>query len=100
MFAILMNLKTLFLSKLFIFLCQDFVNNNGVYSGVVVLGFVGLSLINISISVVFYWSFVSGYCVRFDLWRGALAASPSVGSLISSSVGSLVNSSVSSLVNS
>ena len=71
-------------------------NDNGVCLGIVVLGFVRLSLMNISISAVFCWSFVSGHHVHFDFRRGALAASSSVGSLVSSLVNSLIGSLVSS----
>src|SRR6266581_4108640 len=95
-FAVSMNLKTPFSSKPFISLYQDSVNSGEVCSGVVISGFVGVLLMNINTSAVFYWSLVSGCHVRFDLWRGALAA----GSLLSSSVSSLVGSSVSSWVSS
>src|SRR6266702_4950169 len=81
MFAVSINLKTPFLSKLFISLCQDFVNSNKVCSGVVISGFVKVLLININISTVFCWSLVSNYYVRFDLWRGVLAASSLLSSL-------------------
>ncbi len=96
----LMNLKTLFLSKPFISLCQDSVNGGEVYLGVVISGFVGVSLININTSAVFCWSLVGGYYVRFNLRRGALAASSLVGSLVSSLVSSSVSSLVGSLVSS
>jgi len=56
---------------------------------VIVLGFVKLLLININISAIFYWDFISNYYIRFNLWGGTLAASSLVGSL----VGSLVSSS-------
>src|SRR6266704_1333079 len=88
-----MNLKTLFLSKPFISLCQDSVNGGEVYLGVVISGFVGVSLININISAVFCWSLVGGYYVRFNLRRGALAASSLLSSWVGSSVGSLISSS-------
>jgi len=55
---------------------------------------------NINISTVFCWSLVGSRCIRFDLWRGALAASSSLGSSVSSSVNSSVNSWVGSLVGS
>ena len=65
-----------------------------------ILGFIRVSLININISVVFCWSLIGGYYVRYDFRRGALAASSLVGSLVSFSVSSLVNSLVSSSVSS
>src|SRR6266568_874298 len=103
-FTISINLKTPFLSKPFISLRQDSINNGKVYSGVVISGFVRVSLININTSTVFCWSLVNSHYVRFDLRRGALATSSSLGSsvssLVGSSVSSWVGSSVSSLVNS
>ena len=48
-----MNLKTPFLSKPFIFLCCDFVNNSKVHLKAIVLGFIRLLLININISIMF-----------------------------------------------
>ena len=67
-------------------------------------GFVKILLININISAVFCWSLVSGYYIRFDLRRGALAAgslaSSSAGSLVGSLAGSLISSLVSSLISS
>ncbi len=65
---ILINLKIPFLSKLFISLYQDFVNSGVVYLEVVVLGFVGVSLMDINISVVFCWSLVGSCYVCFNLW--------------------------------
>jgi len=53
-------------------------------------------LININISAIFCWDFISDYCVRFNLWRGIVVVSFLVDSLVSS----LVNSSVGSLVSS
>jgi len=91
-FTILMNSKTLFLSKPFISLYQDFVNSGEVCLEIVISGFVGVSLININTSTVFCWSLVGSHHICFDLRRGTLAA----GSLLSSSVGFLVGSSVSS----
>jgi len=90
--AVLMNSKTPFLSKPFISLRRDSVNDGEVHSRVVVLGFVGLSLMNIDTSAMFYWDFVGDRRVRFDLRRGAVV----VGSLVNSSVGSLDSSSSSS----
>jgi len=52
--TILINLKTPFLSKLFISLRRDFVNNGEVHLRVIVLGFVRLLLININTSAMFY----------------------------------------------
>src|SRR6266568_5519715 len=75
---------------------KDFVNNNRVYLGVMVLGFVRLLLMNINISTVFCWSLVGSYYIYFNLWQGALATSSSVGSLVNSSVSSSVSSLVSS----
>src|SRR6266581_329432 len=63
-------------------------------------GFVGLSLINISIFAVFCWSLVNSHYIRFDLRRGTLAAGSLVGSLVGSSVSSLISSSIGSLVSS
>ena len=51
--AILMNLKTPFSSKPFISLRRDSVNGDVVYPEVMVLGFVGVSLMNINTSTVF-----------------------------------------------
>ena len=64
---------------------------------VVVLGFVGLLLININTSAIFCWDFVSNYYIRFNLWRGIVVISSLVNSLVSSLVSSLVNFLVSSL---
>jgi len=94
------NSKTPFLNKLFISLCRDFVNSGEVYSGVVISGFIGVSLMNINIFAVFCWSFVGSYYICFNLWRSVLAAGSSLGSSVGSSVSSLVNSLVSSLVGS
>ena len=88
MFAILINSKTPFLSKLFISLYQDFINNNKVYSDVIILGFIRLLLININISAVFCWDFISNCYIYFNFQRGALATS----SLVSSFFGSLLGS--------
>src|SRR6266702_4220370 len=63
-------------------------NGGEVYLGVVISGFVGVLLININISVVFCWSLVGSYCIRFNLWWGALATGSSLGSLVSSLVSS------------
>jgi len=51
--AVSMNLKTPFLSKPFISLCRDSVNDGEVHLRVIVLGFIGLLLININISAIF-----------------------------------------------
>ena len=91
-----MNLKTPFLSKPFISLYQDSVNGGIVYLEVVILGFVGVLLININISAVFYQSLISGCCVCFNFWRGILATGSSIGSSVGSLVSSLISSSVSS----
>ena len=65
-----------------------------------ILGFVGVLLMNINTSIVFYWSLVSGHHIHSNFRWGVLAAgslvSFLVGSLVSSLVGSLVSSSVSS----
>ena len=110
-----MNLKTPFSSKPFISLHQDSVNGNVVYPEVIVLGFVGVLLMDINTSAVFCWSLISNHYIHFNFQQGALAISSSVGSLVgcyihfnfqqgtlvaSSLVGSLVGSSVSSQVNS
>ena len=61
-------------------------NSSIVCLEVIVLGFVGVLLININISTVFFcWSLMGGR-VRFNLWRGALVA----GSLVGFSVGHYV----------
>jgi len=52
-FAILINLKTPFLSKLFISLRYNSVNNGKVHLKAIVLGFIRLLLININISAMF-----------------------------------------------
>ena len=65
-----------------------------------ILGFVGLSLMNINISMVFYWSLVSSCRVRFNFRWGILAAGSLVGSLVGFSVGFSVGSLVGSLVGS
>jgi len=110
-FAVLMNLKTPFSSKPFISLHQDSVNGNVVYPEVIVLGFVGVLLMDINTSAVFCWSLVGNHYVRFDFRQGILAVSSSIGFSVSyyicfnlqwgvlvtsSLVGSLVGSSVSS----
>jgi len=59
-----------------------------VYPEVIVLGFVRVSLININISMVFYWNLISGCHVHFNLRQGTLV----IGSLVGSSVGSSVGS--------
>jgi len=65
-----------------------------------VLDFVKLLLININISTMFCWDFISNYYVRFNLWRGAVAASSLVSSLVGSLISSLNSSSSSSLLGS
>jgi len=67
-----------------------------VHSRVIVLGFVGLSLMNINTFAMFCWDFIGNYCVRFNLRRGAVV----VGSLVNSLVSSLDSSSSSSLLGS
>jgi len=52
--TILINLKTPFLSKPFISLRRDSVNNGKVHLKAIVLGFIRLLLININISTMFY----------------------------------------------
>ena len=64
------------------------------------LDFVKLLLININISTMFCWDFISNYYVRFNLWRGAVAASSLVSSLVGSLISSLNSSSSSSLLGS
>jgi len=51
---------------------------------------------NINISAMFYWDFISSRYVRFNLWGGIVAASSLVGSLVGSLFSSLVSSLVSS----
>jgi len=68
-----------------------------VHLRVIVLGFVGLLLININMSIMFCWDFIGNYYIRFNLWRGIVVVSSLVNSLVSSLVGSLVSSLVSSL---
>src|ERR1700733_8035389 len=60
--AVLMNLKTPFLSRPFISLRRDSVNGGEVCLGIVISGFVGVSLMNINTSAVFCWSLVGGCC--------------------------------------
>jgi len=48
----------------------------------------------------FCWDFISDYCVRFNFWGSALAASSLVGFLVGSLVSSLVSSSSGSLLGS
>ena len=102
--AILVNLKTPFLSKPFISLHQDSINNSKVHLEVIVSGFVRLLLININTSAIFYYNFISSYYIHFNLQGGIVAASSLVGfsvsSLFSSLVGSLISSLISSLVGS
>jgi len=73
------------------------VNDGEVHSRVIVLGFIRLLLININISTMFYWDFISNCCVRFNLRRGVVVIGSLVNSLVSSLVSSLVGSLVSSL---
>ena len=70
------------------------------YLGVIILGFVRVSLININTSTVFCWSLIGSHHIRFNLWQGALAAGFSASSSVSSSVSSYIGSSVSSSVGS
>jgi hypothetical protein len=65
-----------------------------------ILGFIGVSLININTSTVFYWNLIGSYRIYYNFWRGTLAAGSLVNSLVGSLVGSLVSSLVSSLVGS
>jgi len=76
------------------------VNGGKAYLEVVVPDFIRLLLININTSAMFCWDFISDHYVRFNLWRGAVAAGSLVNSLVSSLVGSSVSSSVGSLVSS
>ena len=62
--------------------------------------FIRLLLININISAIFYYDFIGGRCVRFNLWGGTVAASSLVGSLVSSLFSFLVSSLVGFLVSS
>ena len=90
-------------------------NSSVVYLKVIVLGFIGVSLININTSTVFYWSLISSYYIHFNLQQGTLAISSSVNSSVShyihfnlrrgtlitsSSVGSSVSSLISSQISS
>ena len=56
-------------------------------------GFVGVSLMNINIFIVFYWNLINSYYICFSCWWGVLAASFLIGSLVSFFFGSSLGSS-------
>ena len=88
-FTVLINLKTLFLNKLFISLYQNSVNSSRVYLEVIILDFVRVLLMNINISIIFCQSLVGSRYICFNFWRGVLATDSLAGSLAGSSVGFL-----------
>ena len=73
-------------------------NSSKVYLEVVILGFIKVLLMNINMSVVFCWSLVGSYYIRFNFRRGVLAVGSSVGSLVNSLVDFFFTSSSASLL--